>query len=158
MIMHRETPCRRPRNCILAFAAMLPAIGALGGCGPPLPIAEYSSFGEPSRTRVYSATTQGTVTVSMEPAEYRGHRREGLTIEEFRSPTGSKGHAFIHYPKGIMELKLVAFGVNRTGADMTYEWTVVQKGRPVQEIQVRIVPRTPVRVFVNKQAISIEQD
>ncbi|KKM26898.1 hypothetical protein LCGC14_1580120 [marine sediment metagenome] len=94
----------------------------------------------------------------MEPKKDRAFRREGLSIEDFQSPAGSKGKAFIHYPKGIMELRLVAYDVNKAVSEMIYEWKVVQKGQVVQEMQARVLPGPPVQVFVDEQEISVTQD
>lgn len=96
----------------------------------------------------------------MEPKENRGCRREGLSIEDFQSPTGSKGKAFVHYPKGIMQLRLVAYDVNKADSDMIFKWKLVQKklfqkGRVVQDMQVRVVLGPPVQVFVDEQEIDV---
>ena len=150
----------------LLLAAILACGAIVGGCEPQMPVAEYSSFGDASHARasflpttIYSDTAyDGSVVVAMEPREHRACRREGLSIESFESPTGSKGEAFIHYPKGIMEMQLVAYDVNRAKRDMVFEWKVVQKGRVVQEMQARVVPGPPVKVFVNGGEISVAQD
>ena len=150
--------CRLSRNGLCGwFSAVLAGIitcGAfLGGCGPEMPVAEYSIFGDPAHTWA-SFTHDGDVLIIMEPREKRTSRREALSIEGFQSPPGSKGKALVHYPKGIMELRMLAYAVNKADSDMMYEWKMVQKGRIVQAIQVRVVPGHPVKVFVDEQEIS----
>ena len=152
------TRCGSPRDapcgwCSLVLAGIIAWGAILGGCGPQMPVAEYSIFGDPAHTWA-TVLQDGTVLVIMEPRENRTSRREGLSIEDFQSPTGRKGGAVIHYPKGIMELRMEADDVNKADSDMMYEWKMVQKGRIVQAIQVRVVPGRPVKVFVDEQEIS----
>jgi len=131
-----------------------------------MPAAAYSSFGDPANTRArvlppnpYAETPyDGAVLVIMEPRADRFSRRKGLSIQEFQSPTGSNGKVFIHYPKGIMEMRLVVYDVNKADSDMVFKWKVAQKGRVVQDMQVRILPGPPVRVFVNSQEIDVALD
>ena len=148
----------------LTVAIALCAI-CLGSCSR-MPVAAYSSFGDPANTwaRVlppnpYAETPyDGAVLVIMEPRADRFSRRKGLSIQEFQSPTGSNGKVFIHYPKGIMEMRLVVYDVNKADSDMVFKWKVAQKGRVVQDMQVRILPGPPVRVFVNAQEIDVALD
>ena len=160
--MHRY--CRHiaiDRYWVRALTAIMVCALVLGGCGQQPTVAEYSIFGDPGHTEGIFAY-DGDVLVVMEPKD-RAFRREGLSIEGFRSPTGSKGEAFIHYPKGRAELRLVVYDVNKATSDMTYEWEVVQidkwkvvgRGRVVQEMQVRIVPGPPVKVFVDGRKITV---
>lgn len=137
----------------------------LGSCSR-MPVAPYSSFGDPANTRAwvlppnpYAETPyDGAVLVIMEPRADRFSRRKGLSIQEFQSPTGSNGKVFIHYPKGIMEMRLVVYDVNKADSDMVFKWRVVQNGQLVQSMEAKVLPGPPVRVFVDGQEIDVVQE
>ena len=147
--------CRTGTTQASLSLIVLACCALLGGCGQ-LPLADYSRFGSPRHTRAILMYT-GDVLVLMEPEENQSCRREGLSIVDFESKTGSKGNVFIHYPKGIMEMQFIAYDVKKATSDMMFEWKIAQKGKVVQKMQVRIASDRPVRVFVNEQEIGFVQ-
>ena len=141
------------RMCIL-----LMILGSLAGCGPQLPVADYSNFGSPRHSQAILAYDGDNMLVLMEPEENKTCYRQGLSIVDFESKTGSKGNVFIHYPKGFMEMRFIAYGVDKANSEMMFEWKVAQKGKAVQHIQVRIVPANVPKVFVDGREISVEHN
>ena len=131
----------------------------VAGCGPQMPAAEYSSFGDPGHSWAWiSQPTRtvpyATIDVWMNPRE--AFSFQGLSIQEFHSPTGSRGDVVIWDAKGRKQLRLTAN--LHPESEMIFKWKVAQKGRVVQDMQVRILPGPPVRVFVNAQEIDVALD
>lgn len=123
------------------------------GCGLPPTTPVYSSFGGPEGT--VADYCDDAVVVGMYPAQNPYRRPEGLHIEDFHSPTGSRGRVFLHYPKGQIEMVLVAECAGKVGPGMLYEWNCVQHDKVVQTMRVRIVPGPPVQVFVNDRPVKV---
>lgn len=158
--------CESAQLHVLITASVIVFVSCLGGCGPDMPIASRSCFGDPanSRARVLPSNAyaepphKGAVLVIMEPAADGLSPRHDFSVEDFRSPTGSKGKGFIHHPKGITEMRLIAYDVNIANSDMVFEWRVVQNGQAIQTMRARVLPGPPVRVFVDGQEIEVLQD
>lgn len=105
--------------------------------------------------RWYPESGDGELVLVMRPREEWFGHRAGVRITELTSPAGYDAAAFIHYPKGAMELRFFARGIRRAASDLLFSWKIRQHSRIVQEVSVRIIPNDPIRVFCDESEVPV---
>mgnify|MGYP005857241359 CR=1 FL=1 len=142
------------------------AAAGLAGCASAMPAARCAGFGEPAHSWAFVLPASaygepphdGAIIVVMMPATDGPALCEDVSVEEFVSPSGSRGKVFVHHPKGTTEMRLVVYDIIGAGSDMVFEWSVVQSAHAVQRVTARVLPGPPVRVFVDGREIEVLPD
>lgn len=103
--------------------------------------------------------TGDSLTVAMTPVQepFRGGTETDLAVANFESPSGHEGRAFVHLPKGWLQMMLVVDHLHVAEAEMLFEWDVVRGDQTIQHVTARIVPGDKPEILIDGKLVELDK-